>query len=64
MIKKNVSVFMEKRGITDADLDRMAAPYESGSFELEPEGKVFCGSHLTEKSRHRTVQGFGCCATT
>lgn len=37
---------MGKHGITDADLDRIAAPYENGSFELEPEGEVFCGSHL------------------
>ena len=37
----NVNDFMAKHGITDADLDRMAAPYEDGSFEPEPDGKVF-----------------------
>ncbi len=42
----NVSDFMAKHGIGDADLDRMAAPYEDGSFEPEPNGKVFSGSHL------------------
>lgn len=37
----NVNDFMTKHGITDADLERMAAPYEDGSIELEPDGKVF-----------------------
>ena len=32
-------------GITDADLARIAAPYEDGSFEPEPDGKVLSGSH-------------------
>ena len=40
----NMSDFMAKHGITDADLDRMAKPYEEGSFELEPDGEVFAGS--------------------
>lgn len=42
----NVNDFMARHGITDADLDRMAAPYEDGSFEPEPDGKVLSGSHL------------------
>jgi len=46
VILMNVNDFMAKHGITDADLDRMAAPYEDGSFEPEPDGKVFSGSHL------------------
>lgn len=41
----NVNDFMAKHGITDADLERMAAPYEDGSFEPEPDGKVFSGTH-------------------
>ena len=40
------SDFMAKHGIADADLDRMAAPYEDGSFELEPDSEVLSGSHL------------------
>lgn len=42
----NVNVFMAKHDITDADLERMAAPFENGRFELEPDRKVFSGSHL------------------
>ena len=42
----DVNDFMAKHGITDADLERMAAPYEDGSFEPEPDGKVFSSSHL------------------
>lgn len=52
----NVNYFMAKRGITDADLERMAAPYEDGGFEPEPDGKVFIGSHLdTVGTRRATV---------
>ncbi len=42
----NVNDSMAKHDITDANLDRMAAPYENGSFEPEPNGRVFSGSHL------------------
>lgn len=52
----NVNDFMAKYGITDADLERMAAPYEDGGFEPEPDGKVFDGSHLdTVGTRRVTV---------
>lgn len=44
-----------KHGITDADLDRMAAPYEDGSFEPEPDGKVFSGSHLDAVGTRRVT---------
>lgn len=42
----NVYDFMAKHGISDADLEHTAAPYEDSSFESEPDGKVFSGSHL------------------
>lgn len=42
----NVNDFMAKRDITDADLERMATPFENGGFGLEPDGKVFSGSKL------------------
>lgn len=42
----NVNYFIAKHDITDADLECMAAPFENGGFELEPDGKVFSGSHL------------------
>ena len=52
----NVNDFMAKHGITDADLERMAAPYEDGSIEPEPDGKVFSGSHFdTVGTRRVTV---------
>lgn len=52
----NVNDFIAKHDITDADLERMATPYEDGSIELEPDGKVFIGSHLdTIGTRRVTV---------
>lgn len=32
----NVNDFMAKHDITDADLERMATPFENGRLELEP----------------------------
>lgn len=51
----NVNDFMAKYGITDADLERMASPYEDGSFEPEPDGKVFNGSHLDADGTRRVT---------
>ena len=51
----NVNDFMAKHSITDADLDRMAAPYEDGSFEPEPDGKVLSGSHLDAVGTRRVT---------
>lgn len=51
----DVNDFMAKHGITDADLERMAAPYEDGSIELEPDGKVFSGSHLDAVGTRRVT---------
>lgn len=51
----NVNDFMAKHGIADADLDRMAALYEEGSFEPEPEGAVFSGSHLDAVGTRRVT---------
>lgn len=51
----NVDDFMAKRGITDADLERMAAPFENGGFELEPDEKVFSGSHLDAVGTRRVT---------
>lgn len=42
----DVNDFMAKDDITDADLERMATPFESGGFELELDRKVFSGSHF------------------
>ena len=50
-----VNDFMAKRGLTDADLERMAAPYEDGGFEPEPDGKVFSGSHLDAVGTRRVT---------
>lgn len=51
----NVSDFMAKHDITDVDLERMAAPYEDGGFETEPDGKVFNGSHLDAVGTRRVT---------
>ena len=51
----NVNEFMEKHGISDADLDRKAAPYESGNFELQRDGRVFSGSHLDAVGKRRVT---------
>ncbi len=51
----NVNDFMAKHGVTDADLDRMAEPYENGDFEPEPDGKVFSGSHLDAVGKRRVT---------
>lgn len=47
--------YIEKHGVTGADLDRMAAPYEEGSFEPEPDGEVFSGSHLDAVGTRRVT---------
>lgn len=49
----NINDFMNKHGISDADLDRMAGPYEDASFEAEPMGKVYSGSHLDAVGKRR-----------
>ena len=51
----SVNDFMAKHGITDADLDLMAAPYERGDFEPEPGGEVFSGSHLDAVGTRRVT---------
>lgn len=52
----DVSEYMKKHGLTDKDLDRMAAPYEKGDYKLS-KGKVCRGSHLdaTKKTRVTVV---------
>lgn len=45
----NVNDFTTKHGITDADLDRMAAPYEDGSFEPEPDER-FAAARIPTRS--------------
>ena len=47
----NVNDFMAKHGITDADLDRMAAPYEDGSFEPRLRGSKPTRSPAAELTR-------------
>lgn len=41
----NVSEYMRKHGLTDDDLDAMAAPYEGGDYP-NGGGEVFTSSHL------------------
>ena len=48
----DVNDFMRKHGISDADLDRMAEPYESATFE-QGSGRVYSGSHLDAVGKRR-----------
>ena len=50
----NVSEYMRKHGLTDADLDAMAAPYENGDYESS-EGTVYSGSHLVSVGKRRVT---------
>ena len=50
----NVSEYMRERGLTDADLDAMAVPYESGDYSSGG-GEVFTGSHLDAVGKRRVT---------
>lgn len=50
----NVSEYMKKHGLTDADLDEMAAPYEGGDYPSGG-GEVFTGSHLDAVGKRRVT---------
>lgn len=50
----NVSEYMRKHGLTDADLDEMAAPYEGGDYPGGG-GEVFTGSHLDAVGKRRVT---------
>lgn len=50
----NVSEYMRKHGLTDANLDTMAAPYESGDYEGGG-SEVFTGSHLDAVGKRRVT---------
>lgn len=50
----NVSDYMKKHGLTDADLDAMASPYESGDYPSGG-GEVFTGSHLDAVGKRRVT---------
>jgi hypothetical protein len=51
----NVNDFMKKHGLTDSALDAAAAPYENASFEVEPKGTVYTGSHLDAVGKRRVT---------
>lgn len=50
----NVEEYMRKRGLTDSDLDNLAAPYESASYEPS-DGVVNQGSHLDAVGKKRVT---------
>ena len=50
----NVNEYMRKHGLTDADLDAMAEPYEGGDY-ASGGGDVFTGSHLDAVGKHRVT---------
>lgn len=45
---------MKKHGLTDADLDAMAEPYEGGDYQSGG-GEVFTGSHLDAVGKRRVT---------
>lgn len=50
----NVSEYMKKHGLSDKDLDAMAAPYERGDYS-SGEGEVFDGSHVDAVGKRRVT---------
>jgi hypothetical protein len=58
----NVSEYMKKHGLTDTDLDAMAAPYEDGEY-VTSEGEVFTGSHLDAVGKRRVTVIYDASAT-
>ena len=46
---------MEKHGMTDEDLERIAKSYEDASFVPEESGEVFSGSHLDAAGKRRVT---------
>ena len=58
----NVSDYMRKHGITDALLDEMAAPYESGDYPHE-DAAVYSGSHLDAVGKKRVTVVYDALAT-
>ncbi len=59
----NVEDFMKKHGISNADLDKIAQPYEDASFTPENEGQVFSGSHLDAVGKRRVTVVYDACDT-
>ena len=59
----NVESYMRKHGLTDADLDAMAAPYENGDYESSAEGTVQGGSHLDAVGKRRVTVVYDAAAT-
>ncbi len=49
----NIEEYMKKHGLTDKDLDSMAAPYERGDYELSKSGEIYRGSHLDAVGKKR-----------
>ena len=58
----NVSDYMKKHNLTDDDLDKMAAPFERGDFEVQ-DGKVFNGSHIDAVGKKRVTVVYDASAT-
>lgn len=50
----NVSEYMKKHGLTDTDLDAIAAPYEEGNYPSGG-GEVVTGSHLDAVGKRRVT---------
>jgi hypothetical protein len=42
----DIEEYMTKHGLTEKTLDEMAKEYEDSSYEPNPDGEIFKGSHL------------------
>ncbi|MDP9801133.1 hypothetical protein J2S49_001209 [Arcanobacterium wilhelmae] len=53
----NVKDFMEKHGLSDQDLDQMAASYEAGDYPTSG-NRVYVGSHLSAVGMKRVTVAY------
>ena len=58
----NVEEYMRKNGITDADLDQIAEPYERGDYQSSA-GSVYSGSHIDAVGKRRVTVVYDATAT-
>lgn len=58
----NVKEYMRKHGLTDADLDRAATPFERGDFP-HYDAPVYSGSHLEAVGTKRVTVVYPAAAT-
>lgn len=58
----NIAEYMQKHHLSEADLDVMAAPYETGDWETT-DSPVYSGSHLDAVGKKRVTVIYDAVAT-